>query len=183
MPEQGGGFVRPFLFYLTAALIVACDQISKWAVLTKLSQISARPVIGSFLWINYTENTGGAFSILRTNNNVFIVIAIIAGGALIYAYHRSSRADLLVSGALALALGGAVGNLIDRIRLHHVIDFFDLRYHGNNIWPIFNVADSAITVGIILLAWNFIIRREPAAKEERVPEEMAASPTAEQIST
>ena len=172
--------MRPLLFYATAAVIVLCDQLSKWMVLSRL-HFTERPALGGFLWINYTENTGGAFSILKANNGVFVVIAIIAVGALIYAYQRSSRKELLVNAALALAMGGAIGNLIDRLHLQHVIDFFDLRYNGKNIWPIFNVADSAITVGIILLAWHFVFKREPTQTATIQSEDRSPGQAMEQI--
>src|SRR5207249_4139993 len=99
----------------------------------------------------------------KAQNGVFIMIAVLAVGALLFAYNRSARRDLLVNAAIALALGGAIGNLIDRVRLHHVVDFFDINYKFPLIgrWPVFNVADSAITVGILLLAWHFLVRREP----------------------
>jgi signal peptidase II len=175
--------VRPLLFYATALVIVLCDQLSKWVVVSRLSLTGSRPVIGDFLHITYTENTGGAFSILQARNSVFVIIAIIAIGSLAFAYYRSTRRDLLVNAALALAMGGAVGNLIDRVRLQHVVDFFDLQFHGRNIWPIFNVADSAITVGIVLLAWHFVFKKEPAKDERHKAEELPTSQTPEHLNT
>lgn len=148
--------MKPVLFYLMSLLIVACDQVSKWAVVTTIPLHESRPVLGRFLSLTHTRNTGGAFSLLQANNTFFIVVAAVALVALIYSYHRFQRSNLLVSGALALALGGAIGNLIDRVRYGYVVDFFDVHF-----WPIFNVADSAITVGILLLAYHFLFQRSP----------------------
>lgn len=154
--------MKPIRFYLIALIIVVADQITKWFVVHRLPP-NGVPVIGSFLKLTYITNTGGAFSLFQTGNRTFIVIAVIAATALIYAYHRYQRINALVGGALALALGGAIGNLIDRISFGHVIDFFDIQAGtGHNIYPIFNVADSAITVGIVLLAWHFLFSKEPA---------------------
>jgi len=167
--------VRPFLFFATAVLIVVCDQVSKWAVITNLPQNATRPVIGGFLQLTHTRNSGGAFSLLQARPAVFIVIAVVAIAALCYAYFRSSRGDLLVSGAIALALGGAIGNLIDRVRFQNVVDFFDITVKLPLIgrWPVFNVADSAITVGIVLLAGHFLFRRDK-------PEQAASASTGDE---
>ncbi len=143
--------MRPLIFYLTALVVVVCDQVSKWAVSTRMVRGVPVPVIGHVLYLTPTYNTGGAFSLFQARNTVFIVIAGLAILALVYAYQRMQRRELLPTAAMSLALGGAVGNLLDRIRLGHVVDFFDLRW-----WPVFNIADSAISVGICLLAWHFL---------------------------
>ena len=143
--------MRPFLFFATAALIVISDQVSKWAIVTNLPKNVSRPAIGGFLDLRHTQNSGGAFSLLQAKPGVFIAIAVVAIAALCYAYWRSSRGDLLVSGAIALALGGAIGNLIDRVRFGYVVDFFDV-----GVWPVFNIADSAIVVGVSILAFRLL---------------------------
>ena len=149
--------MRPLLFYTTAVFIVVCDQVSKWAVVSRLPYGAREPVLGKFLYLTHTHNTGGAFSLLQAHNYWFVLIAGIAVFALAYAFHRSARRDLWVSAALALALGGAIGNLIDRVRFGYVVDFFDVQF-----WPVFNVADSAISVGIVILTFTFLFKREPA---------------------
>jgi signal peptidase II len=149
--------VRPLLFYSLAGVLVLCDQVSKWAILQSLPYTVSIKTPIPYLYLTHTRNTGGAFSLLQAKNHWFIVIAGVAMIALAFAYHRSARRDLWVSAALSLALGGAVGNLIDRVRFGYVVDFFDIR-----VWPVFNVADSAITVGILILAWTFLFKREPA---------------------
>jgi signal peptidase II len=147
--------VKPFRFYLIVLLIVVCDQVSKWAVTAQIPFGGSRPILGHWLLLTPTRNTGGAFSLFQARNSVFMLVAVVAIAALLYAYHRFQRRELLVSAALSLALGGAVGNLIDRLRFGYVVDFFDVR-----VWPIFNVADSAITIGILLLAWHFLFHKQ-----------------------
>ncbi len=180
--------MRPFLFFSTAAIIVICDQVSKWAVIANLPVHAERSVIDGFLKLTHTRNSGGAFSLLQARPEVFIAIAVVAIAALCFAYLRSSRGDLLVSAAIALALGGAIGNLIDRVRFKYVVDFFDITVNLPLIgrWPVFNVADSAITVGILLLAGHFLFRRDKAVEEKaaKVEEETNGSqpnPASEQV--
>lgn len=174
--------MKPIRFYLIALIVLIADQITKFVVLHSLPYGASRPVIGNFLFLTFQTNTGGAFSLFRAGNHIFIVIAFLAAGGLLYAYHRFQRGNAVVSAALGLALGGAIGNLVDRLRFGFVIDFFDL--HGGSpnhtIWPIFNVADSAITVGIFLLAWHFLFSKEgsgsPQPAESRAePEEVCAA--------
>ncbi len=158
--------MRPVLFYMTALSILAGDQVSKWAVASHIPVGASIPAIDHVLYLTHTRNTGGAFSLLQARNTVFVVVAVVAMAALIYAYHRSRKCDLLHDAAIALALGGAAGNLTDRLRFGSVVDFFDLRW-----WPVFNVADAAITVGIVLLAWGFLISgRNSAAAPSSDPQ-------------
>ena len=159
--------MRPFRFYLLALIIVAIDQLTKWSVQARLPLNNVPvPAIGRFLYLTHTRNTGGAFSLFQAGNSMFIVVAGLAIVALVYAYHKMKRSDLLVTAALALAFGGAIGNLIDRVRFGYVVDFFDIQAGtGRSIWPIFNVADSAITVGIVLLAGHFLFAKPPSEPE------------------
>jgi signal peptidase II len=153
--------VKPIRFYLIAVFIIIADQVTKWAVIRGLPLYVAHPVLGNFLWLTHTRNTGGAFSLFPARNATFIAIAMVAIGALVYAYQKHQRVNTLVSAALGLALGGAIGNLIDRIRFGYVVDFVDIHVIR---WPVFNVADSAITVGIFLLAWHFLFAKDPVAE-------------------
>lgn len=157
--------MRAIYFYIIALVIVASDQVSKHAIMASIPLGDSVPVISGWLYLTHIHNTGGAFSLFHAQNSVFIVIALAAVCALIYAYHAYQRDNTLVSAALALALGGAIGNLLDRIQHHYVIDFFDIR-----VWPIFNIADSAITIGIILLVVHYLIpHKQPVLKAEDTP--------------
>lgn len=139
------------LFYLTVVVIVACDQVSK-TVVSRYIPETGTPILEPFFSLTPTRNPGGAFSLLQARNGVFITIAVLAIGALIYAFHNFRSQDGLLASSLALALGGAIGNLMDRAQFGYVRDFFHLHTAtGQTLWPIFNVADSAITVAIVLL--------------------------------
>jgi signal peptidase II len=149
--------MRTAFFYLTAILVIASDQLTKWAVMSNLTP-GSHPVLGATVSINPTQNDRSAFSLFSAHPWVFAAIACVAVVILAVAFHRQQKRDLWVSAALALALGGAVGNGIDRGWLGYVRDFFDVR-----VIPVFNVADSAITVAVIVLAWRVVLR--PPAPE------------------
>ena len=165
MPERTStpGGLRPLYFYLIVILVFVTDQVSKAMIQRTLTFGEYRHVFGASFMLTLTQNTGGAWGLLPSGNRVFVVFAAVAIVALLYAYHRIARGDLLVGSAFALALGGAMGNLLDRIRYGYVVDFFDVRIIH---WPIFNVADSAISLGIVLLLLHYIrsMRAEAAAR-------------------
>ncbi|MDE2125413.1 MAG: signal peptidase II [Armatimonadetes bacterium] len=146
--------LRARTFYGIAALVCGVDQGSKLWAMSHLYWGTPVPVVGYQFDLRLTRNTGGAWSMAPHANTLFIVFAFAAIAALITAYHRMREVDLLVGGAFALALGGAVGNVLDRVRLHFVIDFFEISAIH---WPIFNVADSAITLSIVLLVLHFLM--------------------------
>lgn len=145
--------LRPSTFYVIVAIIFICDQFSKAWVQRMLAWGQTRPLIGNAFALTLTQNTGGAWGLLPQGNVIFIAFAALAVVALLFAYHRMPRIELLVGGAFALALGGALGNLLDRLRFGYVVDFFDARIIH---WPIFNIADSAISLGIVLLLLHFL---------------------------
>jgi len=169
-PHQGG--LRPLYFYLIVFLVFASDQVSKYIIQRTMMFGEYRQVFGSSFMLTLTQNTGGAWGLLPSGNKLFVVFAAVAIVALLFAYHRVARGDLLVASAFALALGGAVGNLLDRLRYGYVVDFFDARIIH---WPIFNVADSAISLGIVLLLVHYLrsMRAESAA---RTAQSAAAAP-------
>jgi signal peptidase II len=150
--ESAGG-LRPLIFLLTVFMVLAADQASKMWMVRSMSLYDSRPIFGQAFRLTLTHNTGGAWGTLPRGNGVFAVFAAVAIVALILAYQKVGRQDIQVGAAFALAMGGAIGNLLDRIRLGYVVDFFDARIIH---WPIFNIADSAITISIILLVWHFL---------------------------
>ena len=147
--------LRPSTFYVIVALVFVCDQLSKAWVRDQFHNVwgQSRPLIGNAFALTLTQNTGGAWGLLPQGNLIFVGFAAVAVIALLFAYHRMQRIELLVGGAFALALGGALGNLLDRLRFGYVVDFFDARIIH---WPIFNIADSAISLGIMLLLLHFL---------------------------
>ena len=134
------------LAWALATLIVFLDQISKFFISQTLVSGESAPVVKNIFHLTLVHNTGAAFGIFK-NNAVFFTAASICAVAFIGWYiGKKERLSFPRGAGLALILGGAAGNLIDRLRFGHVIDFLDFR-----IWPVFNVADSAITVGVMLI--------------------------------
>lgn len=130
-------------------LIVALDQYTKWLVRSNLAlgeTWSPWEWLSPYARIVYWKNTGVAFGMLQGMNTVFIVLATIVSLGILYFFQSIPKKDWLIRLALILELGGALGNLIDRITVGHVIDFISV-----GTFPVFNVADSCITVGVIVL--------------------------------
>jgi signal peptidase II len=139
-----------------AALVLVLDQVTKLAVTGSLvAYHDVIPVTGFFNLV-HVHNTGAAFSLLADQPGwqraFFVALASVAAAVILYLL-RKTRGQSRFSAALALILGGAVGNLMDRVRYGHVIDFLDFHVGGWH-WPAFNVADAAITVGAVLLVWD-----------------------------
>lgn len=136
-----------------ASAVLALDQSSKWLALEKLILHEPMPLV-PFLDLTLVYNRGAAFGFLSTasgwQNLFFIGIALVAIVVILYLLRRMGAKDRLLAAALALILGGAIGNLIDRLLYGYVVDFVDV-YYGAWHWPAFNVADSAITVGAVLI--------------------------------
>jgi len=151
-----------FAFFFV--LVVVLDQCSKLWIVQGFELFESRVIVPGFFNLTYLTNTGAAFGILAGHpvwwRHFFFVG--VAGAALvaIYFLHKKIRAESpWYTVSLALIAGGAVGNLIDRVRLGSVVDFLDL-YVANHHWPAFNVADSAITVGVgIFMVVSFVVDR------------------------
>ncbi len=139
-----------FLALITVSLVIFLDRLSKIFFSQLLSVGESWPLIRNVLHMTLVHNTGIAFGMFKNQGIVFIIIPVIAVIMLIFNifYYRNNK-DLSRTYivAFSLILGGAIGNLIDRIYYGYVIDFIDLR-----VWPVFNIADSAITIGAILIA-------------------------------
>jgi signal peptidase II len=154
---------RPYLFLITALVILA-DRLTKRWIIHRIRPGYTIPVIPHFFRLSHVLNTGAAFSLLENlpPNAVrlgLIAFSVFAAVIVFILLWRTGRAISLTSVALALILGGALGNLYDRIRFHHVVDFLAVRiYHYN--WPDFNVADSCIVIGACLLLLE-IFRPQP----------------------
>jgi signal peptidase II len=142
---------------LLSSVVVALDQLSKYVVVEKLANLP--PVeVTSFFNLVLVYNRGAAFSFLAGaggwQREFFTIIALIASAWIIWLLYRYPQ-QRLFSLALALVLGGAIGNVIDRVMIGAVVDFLDFHAFGWH-WPAFNVADSAITCGAALLIWDGI---------------------------
>ncbi len=146
------------LFYLVALVIFALDQATKWWISSTMSRGESRSVIGDFFRLTYVHNDGAAFGLDLGGRWAFVVVTIAVTLFIVFSYSRAER-RLLPRWALALVLGGALGNLVDRIRLGEVIDFLQFGV-GGVYWPIFNIADIGVSVGVGLLALH-LFRKEP----------------------
>jgi len=132
--------------------IVILDQLTKYIIKQNFQLNQSIPVIKNILHMTYVTNTGSAFGLFKGLNWFFVLFSVIVIIAIFYYLKKIVKNEKLLQFAVGLLLGGTIGNLIDRIARGAVIDFIDFR-----IWPVFNIADSAVTIGIvslIILLWK-----------------------------
>lgn len=139
-----------WLFVLPLAVVIL-DQFSKYIVVENMALGESIPIIEEVFHLTYILNPGAAFGMFSHNRLFFIAIAVIVIGIIIWARREILASPWEVKAGCGLFLGGAIGNLIDRARQGLVIDFFDFR-----IWPVFNIADIAICIGVGLIIWNLL---------------------------
>jgi len=137
------------MFYILAVVILVSDQIAKILAVAFLKDAPPVPLIPGLFNLYYQENTGGAFSVLESHTLFLTVFSAAAAIGIIYWHRTLPRHERLAQAALGLILGGATGNLVDRFRFGYVVDFFHA-YWRDYHWPVFNLADSAICVGVAL---------------------------------
>lgn len=153
------------VYYLLALIIIALDQITKILVVKNMDLHESIPVIDHFLYITSHRNTGAAWGILAGQMWFFYIVTIIVIGVLVYYIQKMAKTHVLVGLSLGLMLGGAIGNFIDRIMRQEVVDFVDTYIFGYN-FPIFNVADAALSVGVCLLI-IYMLFEEKLLKEKK----------------
>ena len=134
-------------------VILSLDQFTKFIITKNLTLNQPVEVIKDIFSLTLIYNRGAAFGLLKNQVPLFILTTFFAV-ILIVLNFRNAKEDKVYIFSLSLILGGALGNLIDRVLFGHVIDFLDF-----HIWPVFNIADSAITVGAIILAWSILFRK------------------------
>ncbi|MDK2794356.1 MAG: signal peptidase [Caldanaerobacter sp.] len=135
------------------AFVVFLDQFTKYLAAKYLMPVGSYPVIKHFFHLTYVENRGAAFGMLQNKTLFFIVITVVVGIVLIYSMIKLPE-NSLYNYTLAMILGGAIGNLIDRVRLGYVVDFIDFKFFP----AVFNIADSFIVVGAIILGYLMIFK-------------------------
>lgn len=138
-----------------SVLVTVLDQLSKWYIWTHFQLGETRPALGTLFSWTYCHNTGGAFSILAGSRWFFLLAGGLISLYLMMSLPKMARGPKLPALSYALILGGAIGNLIDRSLYGYVVDFIDFHW-----WPVFNIADSAITVGISLLALSILFGKD-----------------------
>ena len=140
-----------------AALLLALDQLTKFIVTQTLDRHQSWPCCGFFRF-THVHNTGSAFGLFQDQNLILLAVSLIGIVALAVIYGIQERPSWQLRASIALMLGGAAGNLLDRILLGHVTDFIDI-----GPWPVFNLADSSIVVGLMLMGWLTLLRRDTGA--------------------
>ena len=160
--------LRYLILLTVSALVLVLDQATKIYIDRTMALHSSIPVIDQFFSITYLRNKGAAFGILANSSfrlPFFILVSTVAVCVIFVVIKRLREDQKLTMVSLSLIFSGALGNLIDRVRLGEVIDFLDVHWYDHH-WPAFNVADSAICVGVFLLAIDMIQeeRREKKAR-------------------
>lgn len=141
--------------FLIAGAVVIIDQVTKAIALTELASAVSIPAIGKIVSLTLVKNTGAAFGLFKYQTTAFIFISLIAIAFTVF-YLAKKKVSFYLP--FALILGGAAGNLIDRLRFGYVVDFIDLHF-----WPVFNIADSCITIGAVSL-FVIILRGKGASR-------------------
>jgi len=164
-PEPAIAKPRPLFKDFTvlqfAALVLLLDQLTKYLVIQLLSPGFSFPFHGFFRF-THVHNSGSAFGILQGLNTPLIFVSFIGIIILVLIYRSQPHPSNLLRFSLALLLGGAFGNLVDRMRLGYVTDFIDI-----GPWPVFNLADASIITGLVILAW--VLTRSESPKEQTAP--------------
>ncbi len=178
-------YIQHALLFAIAVVVIVLDQITKHFIRTTLAPLESFapiPALSDYFTLIHTQNTGAAFGMLKEAGGIFTVIAILVVGAIVYYYPRIPPGQIGIRVALGLQLGGAIGNLIDRLLYGTVTDFIFFHFGDTplpGVWdyvrnaPIFNLADLAITSGVIVLAllmWKENAEaRKPSAPEPASP--------------
>lgn len=138
--------------FSTSLIIIFLDQLTKFLIKQNFQLNQSLPIIKDILHITYITNTGSAFGLLKGFNLIFIAFSIIVIIAIFYFFKKIKENESLLQFSVGMLLGGTIGNLIDRLLQGAVTDFIDFR-----IWPVFNLADSAVTISVailIILLWR-----------------------------
>ncbi len=137
---------KNIIIFSTALFILVLDQFTKFLIKRNFQFNQSIPIIKNILHLTYVTNTGSAFGLFKGLNVFFVVFSFIVIAAIFYFIKKIQKNEKLIQFSAGLLLGGTIGNLIDRLLYGFVIDFIDFR-----VWPVFNVADSAVTISSVLL--------------------------------
>lgn len=152
--DASSSSLRIPLFVMISLLIPLADQVTKWIVISRLSLHESIPIIHGLLWITYIRNSGIAFGFFPGLPRMFTAITVLSMVVVLYFYFTMQPRTFLTTVGCALILGGAAGNLIDRLRTGYVVDFIHF-----NFWPAFNIADSSVSIGVALLLATFLLEK------------------------
>ncbi len=152
-----------FLLYAVGLLVLIADQLTKFAAARLLPTGESRSLLGAYLSLTVERNTGAAFGMFPAATTALIALAAIIIIFIALWGPQMAQSNRLLAAGLGMALGGATGNLIDRVRLGYVLDFLDLHF-----WPVFNVADIAITCGAILVVIALFLRARAKQRDNPI---------------
>ena len=153
-------------------LALAGDQLSKAAIVGSMARGQSVAVLGDAFRVTYIHNSGAAFGMNLGSPLVHTLLSVAALAAMAWLYHATPASQRLGRLALCMIVGGALGNIVDRVRLGEVVDFLDFGI-GTRRWPVFNLADSFVTVGVVLLAYASM---RPGARRCSDPDRAPPSP-------
>jgi signal peptidase II len=158
-------------FAATALLVLGLDRWSKHVATERLldSGVRSVPILGEYIRLTYVENRGAAFGVLQEQTSFFILVGLVVISVIVASYRYIPEPSWLLNMCLGLQMGGAIGNLIDRIQVGYVVDFIDLTF-----WPVFNIADSAICVGVAGLAYTALFPPRSRAVEQHASDPKAS---------
>ena len=152
------------IYYVIALLVIALDQLTKWMIVKNMEYGESIKIIENLLYITSHRNRGAAWGILQGQMWFFYLITIIVIIAIVYYIQKMAKRNGLLGTSLALMLGGAIGNLIDRVFRQEVVDFVHT-YIFSYSFPVFNIADASLTIGVFLLVIHMFLE-EKNAKEK-----------------
>lgn len=138
------------MYYLVALFVVILDQLTKWWIVSEMTLGERIPIIENFLYITSHRNQGAAWGILQGQMTFFYIVTVVVVIFIVYYIQKYGKENPFFGYTLGILLGGAIGNFIDRLFRKEVVDFIDVYPFGYN-FPIFNVADSALTIGVLLM--------------------------------
>ncbi|NJP36432.1 signal peptidase II [Alkalicoccus luteus] len=147
------------IYYVIAAVIIGADQLTKWLVIDRMEIGQSIEIIEGFLYLTSHRNAGAAFGILQGQMWLFYIATVVVVGVIIYMIQAKLDGSRWYGIALGLILGGAIGNFIDRVYAGAVVDFIDVYIFTYN-FPIFNVADSALVTGVIMVILHVFIEEK-----------------------
>ena len=161
--------LKYLILIVVSAVVLVIDQATKLSIDRSMDLHSSITVVENFFNITYLRNKGAAFGVLAQSGYrlpFFIVVSLVAIAVIVVVFYRLRPDQKFTAFSLALIFSGALGNLIDRVRLGEVIDFLDAHWYSHH-WPAFNVADSAICVGVFLLAIDMFFEEKRQKSREK----------------
>jgi signal peptidase II len=149
------------IYYVIALFVIAIDQISKWLIVKNMELGTSIPIIDNVLYITSHRNRGAAWGILENKMWFFYIITVVFVAFIVFYMKKYAKTDKLLGISLGLILGGAIGNFIDRVFRQEVVDFIHVYIFSYN-YPVFNIADSALCIGVVLIIIQTLLEGKKA---------------------